>query len=223
VLSRFAAFLAFLGVAALMAFPVGRAGATGRVDPLAAAAPNANAKVLALALGALSCHQKRAGDAPEILGVIDYSMPSSDPRFWVFDLRTEALLFEERVAHGRNSGANYAERFSNQDGSLMSSLGAFETAGTYIGHNGYSLRLKGLEPGFNDHAEERAIVIHGARYVSDESVLQQGRIGRSFGCPAVRPAVAPKLIDTLRDHAFLFAYYPDPDWLRRSNLLGPCD
>jgi hypothetical protein len=157
-----------------------------------------------------------------ILGVIDYSRPSTKPRLWVFDLAEQKLLYEERVAHGRNSGGDRAERFSNEAGSLESSIGGFESAGTYIGHNGYSLRLRGLEPGFNDRAMERAIVVHGAPYVSDALVQSQGRLGRSFGCPAVRPAIARPLIDTLSEGSFLFAYYPDADWLARSRLLGDC-
>jgi len=186
-------------------------------------APSANKDVIELALDALSCHRKLGGPVDRVLGVIDYSRPSTDPRFWVFDLASGNLLFEERVAHGRNSGENIAQRFSNDAGSLMSSLGSFETEGTYIGHNGYSLKLKGLEPGFNDRAEERAIVIHGARYVSEDVARGQGRIGRSFGCPAVRTEVAPALIDAMRERAFVFAYYPDPHWLHESKLLGDCD
>lgn len=157
-----------------------------------------------------------------ILGVIDYSRPSTAPRLWVFDIAEQKLLYEERVAHGRNSGGDRAERFSNEVGSLESSIGGFESAGTYIGHNGYSLRLRGLEPGFNDRAMERAIVVHGAPYVSDALVQSQGRLGRSFGCPAVRPAIARPLIDALSEGSFLFAYYPDADWLARSRLLGDC-
>ncbi|HEY0180763.1 MAG TPA: murein L,D-transpeptidase catalytic domain family protein [Dokdonella sp.] len=188
-------------------------------DALAAAAPSADRKVIELATRALACVRPSGERA---LGVIDYSKPSTEPRLWVFDLAEKKLLFQEWVAHGRNSGGNLAERFSNAPGSLMSSLGAFETAGTYVGHNGYSLRLRGLEPGFNDNAYERAIVIHGATYVGDGLIRSQGRLGRSFGCPAVRPAIAHRLIDTLADRAFVFAYYPDRDWLSNSQLLGDC-
>ena len=154
------------------------------------------------------------------LSVIDYSRPSTQPRLWVFDLEKARLLFEERVAHGRNTGENLATRFSNATGSYMSSLGAFVTQEAYRGSNGYSLRLQGLEPGFNDKARERAIVIHGAPYVSDALVRSQGRLGRSLGCPAVSTAVARPLIDSIRGGSFVFAYYPDPAWLKQSRLLS---
>src|SRR5262245_27395417 len=116
-----------------------------------------------------------------LLAVIDYGLPSTEKRLWVFDVTDGRLLFNELVAHGRNSGENDALRFSNEDGSYMSSLGAFVTGSAYDGHNGYSLRLKGFEPAVNDHAEERAIVLHGAPYVSDALIQSQGRLGRSLG------------------------------------------
>ena len=177
--------------------------------------------VMQLALGAVRC-ATRTGDirAPQTLTVIDYSKPSVEERLWVFDLNDGRLLFKELVAHGRNTGENLATRFSNATGSYMSSLGAFVTQESYRGANGYSLRLQGLEPGFNDKARERAIVIHGAPYVSDALVNAQGRLGRSLGCPAVRTAVAQPLIDSIRGGSFLFAYYPDPAWLKQSDLLG---
>lgn len=187
------------------------------------AAPAANPRVLEMATSALACRNRRADEADRILAVIDYSRPSSEPRLWVFDVATQNLLFEEHVAHGRNSGGDLAEHFSNRPGSLESSIGVFENAGSYSGHNGYSLRLRGLEPGFNDQAMERAIVIHGADYVNDGIIRAKGRLGRSFGCPAVRPAIARSLIDTMNKGSFLFAYYPDPDWLSRSQYLGDCD
>ena len=189
---------------------------------LAATAPSADREVLRLATHALSCVRQRHGGGERTLGVIDYSRPSTEQRLWVFDLREEKLLFQEWVAHGRNTGDNYAERFSNRPGSLMSSLGGFEAAGTYTGQNGYSLRLQGLEPGINDRAYERAIVIHGAAYVSENLIRTQGRLGRSFGCPAVRPGIAHRLIDALSENAFVFAYYPDEHWLTTSPLLGDC-
>jgi hypothetical protein len=105
-------------------------------------------------------------------------------------------------------------------GSRQTSLGLFRTSETYQGSNGYSLRLDGLEPGFNDLARERAIVLHGAGYVSEDLVRRQGRLGRSWGCPAVRSGVAQPLIDDLKDGQYVFAYYPDAEWLRRSRLLA---
>ncbi|KAF1688138.1 hypothetical protein B1992_01605 [Pseudoxanthomonas broegbernensis] len=189
---------------------------------LARAAPAADREVLRLAARAMTCALRHPGSGidPQRLGVIDYSRPSTEPRLWVFDLAGGRLLFEEWVAHGRNSGENLTTRFSNREGSHMTSLGGFTAQESYIGGNGYSLRLDGLEPGFNDRARERAIVIHGAPYVDPASARLQGRLGRSLGCPAVRPAVARRLIDTIRGGTFVFAYYPDQEWLRRSRLLG---
>jgi len=140
---------------------------------------------------------------------------------WVFDLERRRLLFREWVAHGRNSGEDQTRRFSNSEGSHMSSLGGFVAAETYDGQNGYSLRLDGLEQGFNDQARQRAIVIHGAPYIDPVQARRQGRLGRSLGCPAVRPGVARPLIDALAGGTFVFAYYPDPAWLRESRLLQP--
>jgi len=192
---------------------------------LAQAAPSADRNVLQLAAKAMSCALRRPdlGVDPARLSVIDYSRPSTEPRMWVFDLRRQTLLFEEWVAHGRNSGENRTEHFSNRDGSFMSSLGAFTAQETYMGGNGYSLRLAGLEPGFNDRARDRAIVIHGAPYVNPATAQLQGRLGRSLGCPAVRLSVAKPLIDALRGGTMVFAYYPDQDWLKHSQLLaGGC-
>lgn len=189
------------------------------VTTLAQAAPDLDRKVLRLATSAMACAMRNAQPGPATLSVIDYSLPSTRPRLWVFDLAQPRLIYQELVAHGRNTGENMASRFSNTEGSFMSSLGAFETQEAYVGANGYSLRLRGLEPGFNDLARERAIVIHGAPYVSEDLIQRQGRLGRSLGCPAVRPAIAQALIDRIRGGSFVFAYYPDPEWLRRSALL----
>ena len=147
--------------------------ATPRGDPLlerlSQAAPALDREVLSLATRAVACTRRQPGATapPSTLSVIDYSRPSTEPRLWVFDLASHALLFEELVAHGRNTGGNVASAFSNRSGSNMSSLGAFRTAESYVGANGYSLRLDGLEPGFNDLARDRAIVIHDrARFVA---------------------------------------------------------
>lgn len=188
---------------------------------LRSAAPDANPAVLGLALQARRCalaHGAASGDSR--LAVIDYSRPSTERRLWVFDLARQKLLFDEYVAHGRGSGDNLAERFSNVDGSLQSSLGLFSTAETYDGGNGYSLRMDGLEPGVNDNARSRMLVMHGAWYVDPLLALKQGRIGRSYGCPALRPQVAHAVIDTLKQGQLLFAYYPDPAWLQHSRFLG---
>jgi hypothetical protein len=183
------------------------------------AAPALDSGVLKLALRARQCAMEQGQPASERLGVIDYAQPSVQPRLWVFDLSLRKLLYHELVAHGRNSGDNYARDFSNADGSLASSLGLFRTLDPYEGHNGYSLRMEGLEPGINDHALQRAIVIHGASYVSFGTARREGRLGRSWGCPAVPLAAAPRVIDALKGGQYLFAYYPDPQWLESSPYL----
>ena len=182
-------------------------------------APTANPKVIGLALAATECATAQGQPPSDRLAVIDYSKPSSEPRLWIFDLSTRKLLYQELVAHGRNTGENLATKFSNTPESLQSSLGLFRTLGTYAGHNGYSLRMQGLEPGINDHALERALVIHGAAYVNPAIARLQGRIGRSYGCPAVRTAIARPLIDTLKNGQYVFSYFPDAHWLKTSPYL----
>ena len=156
----------------------------------------------------------------DVLTVIDYSRPSTEPRLFVLDVPAGRVTFVERVAHGKGSGENATERFSNTLGSRMTSLGVFRAEDTYQGQHGLSLRLDGLEPGFNDRARERAIVMHGASYVNDSIIGAMGRLGRSWGCPAVRPAIAKKLIETIKDGSLVVAYYPDAEWLARSAFLS---
>ena len=191
--------------------------ATAPVASIADLAPQANRDALALAMQAMRCAQVSGlGVDATRLAFIDYSRPSTEPRLWVFDLANNRLLYQEVVAHGRGSGDNLASVFSNVSGSHTSSLGLFLTRETYQGRNGYSLRMEGLEPGVNDAALARAIVMHGAPYVDPQSAAKQGRLGRSFGCPAVREAVARGMIDVLKDGQFVFAYYPDAAWLDRT-------
>ena len=204
---------------ALLALAAPAAADTALLGELQAQAPEADPAVLALALEARDCARASAPSARR-LAVIDYSRPSTEPRLWVFDLEARKLLFAEHVAHGKGSGENFATAFSNENGSHQSSLGLFVTGETYTGGNGYSMRMDGLEPGVNDAARERLIVMHGAPYVDPLAAALQGRLGRSFGCPALRPAVAREVIDTLKQGQLLFAYYPDPDWLGGSRFLG---
>jgi hypothetical protein len=182
--------------------------ASSLADTLRALAPGASPHALQLAARALACAARAGEPAAERLAVIDYSKPSTEPRMWVFDLHSRQLLFKELVAHGRGSGEEEATRFSNRPQSFASSLGLFRTLETYDGRNGYSLRLEGLDRGLNDRAYDRAIVIHGADYVSEDFIQQTGRLGRSHGCPAVRQSVARPLIDTLKNDQYLFAYHP---------------
>ncbi len=196
--------------------------ATGLPGWLIHAAQGADPKVLSLALEATRCATQLGMEPSSRLAVIDYSKPSTEPRLWVFDLSLHRLLFHDFVAHGRDSGENFATSFSNVPGSAQTSLGLFRTLGTYVGHNGYSLRMDGLEHGVNDNALSRDIVIHGADYVNPALAGTQGRLGRSLGCPAVRRAVAPKVINALKDGQYVFAYYPDRNWLKNSEFLH-CD
>jgi L,D-transpeptidase catalytic domain len=209
-----------LAILSLCLFPVLCAAAESDVGALARLAPEADPRVLALALEARDCAADSMGQAASSrLAVIDYSRPSTEPRLWVFDLDKKTLLFRELVAHGQGTGENMARAFSNRDGSHQSSLGLFRTADTYQGHNGYSLRMQGLEPGTNDAAMSRAIVMHGAPYVSAQNAQKQGRLGRSWGCPALRPEVAKQVIDSLKNGQMIFAYYPDTNWLAHSPFL----
>ncbi len=153
-----------------------------------------------------------------MLTIIDYELPSYQQRLWVIDMRMGRVLYQELVAHGmgkpRGSGGTMEEAlsFSNQKGTLKSSLGLFITAETYSGKHGYTLKLDGLEEGVNDNARERLIVLHGAHYVS-EGRADDHLIGRSWGCPAVRPAIARILIDAIKGGSVLWIYYPHEEWL----------
>ena len=157
-----------------------------------------------------------------MLTVIDYSLPSTERRLWVIDMAQRRVLQHELVAHGAGSGDNMAVAFSNVEGSNQSSLGLFRTEDTYQGGSGYSLRISGLEPGVNDRAMERKIVVHGADYVSPDVIPELGRLGRSHGCPALQRSVARSIIDTIKGGSAIFAYYPDPQWIQESYFLH-CD
>ena len=215
-------FKRLTGAVLLALMPGQHALADELLDALQRAAPQLEVRALQDALQALRCVEGEVdvADQARRLAIIDYSRSSLERRLWVFDLAQGRLLQREFVAHGRQSGELFAERFSNLPGSHQSSLGLFRGAESYSGRHGHSLRLDGLEPGFNDKARERAIVIHGAPYVSDALVRSQGRLGRSLGCPAVSTAVARPLIDSIRGGSFVFAYYPDPAWLKQSRLLS---
>ena len=190
------------------------------VSSLAAVAPDLNPEVLLTAVSAMQCAVAGGAEPADRLAVIDFSLPSSEQRLWIFNLADQQLLLQDLVAHGQGSGDNFAQTFSNIEGSHQSSIGLFRTQESYFGQHGYSLRMDGLEPGFNDLARQRAIVIHSADYVDPSWIQQHGRIGRSHGCPAVRPEVAGMVVDSLKGGQFMFSWYPDDHWLATSSLIN---
>ncbi|WP_285420205.1 murein L,D-transpeptidase catalytic domain family protein [Pseudomonas sp. efr-133-TYG-5] len=206
----------------VLASPVFAAGGASPVlyTSLAHAAPELNPQALKGALNAMQCAINNGARQSRHLAIIDYSQPSTERRLWIFDLAKKKLILRDLVAHGSNSGENFATQFSNREGSYQSSLGLFRTQESYEGSHGYSLRMDGLEPGFNDMARDRAIVIHAADYVNPLWSKRQGRIGRSQGCPAVRPQVAKRVIDSLKNGQYMFSWYPDQKWLKSSPYLN---
>jgi hypothetical protein len=155
-----------------------------------------------------------------LLTIIDYSKPSDCERMFVIDLKNRKLLEHTLVAHGRESGIVVAKNFSNQIHSNQSSLGFFITNCTYSGKHGYSLRIDGVEPEINDNAIKRAIVIHAANYVSREFISQYGRLGRSFGCPALPVESCNRIIDLIKGASCIFVYAPEEEYLESSKLLN---
>lgn len=172
-------------------------------------APSIKPVVISEAIFAMKCAQHHGvGTSASRLAMIDYTIPSRKPRLWVVDLENKELLFAEHVAHGEGSGEDIPNAFSDLEGSHQTSLGLFLTDATYEGGNGYSLKLKGLSRGFNESAMQRLIVMHGAPYVDPLAALKKGRLGRSWGCPAVRTEVAIPMIDALKQGQFIYAYGP---------------
>jgi len=190
------------------------------VKAITAKAPSLNPEALKLGLQAYSKVREEGRDQKQLLTIVDYSKPSTEPRLWVIDLKDNKVLFHEYVAHGKNSGDNEATSFSDRPGSLKSSIGVFLTANPYYGQHGYSLRVQGLERGFNDNALSRAIVFHAAAYVSSDFAQSYGRLGKSWGCFAVNPSVADSLINTIKGGTVVFAYYPDKHYLSSSQFLS---
>lgn len=155
----------------------------------------------------------------KVLTVIDFSLPSTAKRMWIIDPEKSQILLNSVVSHGRNSGDLMAKSFSNQPESYKSSLGFYKTAETYSGKHGYSLRLDGLEKGFNDQARNRAIVIHGADYAREEFAKSVGRLGRSLGCPALPSELSAQAIDLIKDGSLLFIFGDDNTYLTQSSLI----
>ncbi len=154
----------------------------------------------------------------DIVTIIDFSKPSTEKRLFILDLRNQQVLYHTFVAHGKNTGANMATKFSNNKGSNQSSLGLYRTGESYQGKHGYSLRLDGLENGFNDNARSRAVVMHSASYVSESFIKRHGRLGRSWGCPAVPVEFSKDIIDLIKGGSCLYIYADDINYMEHSIL-----
>jgi hypothetical protein len=155
-----------------------------------------------------------------LLTLIDYSLPSTEKRFFVIDLVKKRIVFKTWVAHGRNSGELYATQFSNKPQSHQSALGFYTTGKPYVGRQGYSMLMNGIDTGYNDNARGRSIVMHGATYVTNAFIEKNGRLGRSFGCPALPQELNAAIIDLIRDGSVVLGYYPDERYLNGSRILS---
>lgn len=185
-----------------------------------AQASNLNPEVLKVGLNAYIKARNMGLNQKPLLTLVDYSKSSREKRLWVIDLKNLKVLFNTWVAHGSKSGNNNAISFSNSPRSLKSSLGVFLTDEPYIGGNGYSLRVKGLEQNINSNAYRRNIVFHGAYYVGADIARSTGRVGRSWGCFAVDKGIARSLINTIKENTLVVAYYPDQHWLKNSKFVN---
>ncbi len=166
-------------------------------------------------------HLKDSGKIKnDLLTIVDFSLSSNSKRLWVIDLEENKILFHSLVAHGKNSGEEYATSFSNEEESYKSSLGFFATAEVYTGSHGTSLKLDGLESGINDKARKRAIVIHGANYVSTDFIKNHNRLGRSQGCPALPVELSSKIINKIKNKSCLFIYHPSKNYSSKSKLVS---
>lgn len=161
----------------------------------------------------------KLNDLKGILTVCDYSLSANEKRMWIIDLRTRKVLINTYVAHGQGSGEEYATKFSDRPNSHQSSMGFYVTGKTYTGKHGNSLHLHGMDEGYNGKAYERAIVLHGAGYVSRDFILGTGRLGRSWGCPAVSNDISDEVIELIKEGTCLFIYYPDNNYLQSSTWL----
>lgn len=151
------------------------------------------------------------------LTIADMSLSANEERLYVIDVKQQKILFHTFVAHGMESGEEYATKFSNIESSHQTSLGFYKISETYDGKHGLSIRLDGLEKS-NNLARDRAIVIHQADYVSREFIARNGRLGRSFGCPALPEENYEDIVNTIKDGSCLFIYYPDENYLEDSEL-----
>ena len=185
-------------------------------------ATNLNEAVINKVLTTLKCANEYNVDHNNILTIIDYSLPSNEKRLWVFDLKNKKLLFNTYVSHGLNSGALLSTFFSNKYNSKSSSIGVYKTEKPYYGRHGLSLKLEGLESGFNDNASNRSVVMHGGWYVDENFIKRYGRAGRSWGCPAVPDGLSQPIINTIKDKSLFVVYYPSDRWFLKSKFLN-CD
>jgi hypothetical protein len=156
----------------------------------------------------------------ETLTIIDFSLSSKAKRLWVLDMTSYKVLFNTVVAHGRNTGGEFATKFSNKNNSNQSSLGFYVTDNTYYGKNGLSLFLNGQEKGINDNARKRYVVFHGAKYANPDFAKRNGRLGRSLGCPAVPTAFNTAIIKTIKNKSCMFIYHPNKKYQETSKLVG---
>lgn len=185
-------------------------------------APSLNQDVINKVIMTLHCANSSQVEHTPILTIIDYSLPSSEKRLWVFDLQQEKLLFYTYVSHGIKSGVSNTTNFSNKYNSRASSMGVYKTEQSYYGRDGLSLRLEGLDRGFNDNASNRSVVMHGGWYVQEDFIKKYGRAGRSWGCPALPLEFSTPIINTIKDRSFLVVYYPSDNWFTHSKFLK-CD
>lgn len=171
-------------------------------------------------IASLTCAQAQAISHTQILTIIDYSLPSNQKRLWIFDLKENKLLFNTYVSHGITSGTTTTTFLSNKNNSKASSVGVYRTEQTYYGRDGLSLRLQGLDKGFNDNASQRYIVMHGGWYVEEDFIKKYGRAGRSWGCPALPSPLTKPILTAIQDKSFLVIYYPSDTWLSKSKFLN---
>lgn len=199
---------------------IGTSAPNPQIGQILQQAPNLQKNILTLGLAAFNHAKEEGMPVKDVLTIIDYSKPSFEKRFFVIDLDNSKVLFDTYVAHGKSSGDVYASHFSNQARSDASSLGVYLTGNTYMGKHGYSLRLYGLEKGINDNLYKRTVVIHPAWYVDPSFLQQHGRLGRSWGCPALSEEDSQPIIQTIKDNSIILAYYPDQNWLSHSTFLS---
>ncbi len=194
----------------------------GRLPPAAFEDTGLREGVLTKALTAFRNAYEQGRSKSATVTIIDYELPSKQKRLWVIDLSQQKLLFHEYTTHGRGSDRNHdgmLDSVSNRQNSHQSNVGLLVTQETYTGRHGKSLRMNGLEEGFNDNARDRAIVFHSASYADDQYIARHGKAGRSHGCPALDPDVSGQIIETIKDGTLVFAYHPNQNWLQNSSYL----